>query len=172
MKSITNAPFHRPSPTLVSYVKRLALTLFAIIFAFCTTGCGRDEKTALEEFKKDMTALQAWSKEKEKSFAGNPLGPLAAMGELTIKSKAIKTDGLPADLKEAWKQNLAAMDKMSAAMGQLPANPEEAQKKMADPAFQKDFGAKMAAVQPDVMAASTKMDEMAKKYGFESLGKK
>jgi hypothetical protein len=171
MKNAPCAPLYYPVPARPSPV-RWWFTLVALVWAFSATGCDRNEKTALEEFKKDVAALKAWSDEKEKSFAGNPMAALAAVGEMTTKCKAIKTDGLPADLKEAWAKNLVAMEKMAALMGEMPANPEEAQKKMADPAFQKDFGVKMLAIQQEVMSASTKMDELSKKYGFESLGKK
>jgi hypothetical protein len=172
MKQALCSSLGHATPALRSTVRRWLFTLFALVFAFSATGCGRDEKTALEEFKKDVAALKAWSDEKEKTFAGNPMGPLAALGEMTAKCKTIKTDGLPADLKDAWTKNLAALEKMAAVMKDVPANPEEAQKKMADPAFQKDFGARMLPIQQEVMSASAKMDEMAKKYGFESFAKK
>jgi hypothetical protein len=94
------------------------------------------------------------------------------MGEMAAKCKAINTEGLPADLKEGWDRNLAALEKMAAVVAQLPADPEEVKKKMADPEFQKDFGGKMRAIQQEMAPASKKMQELAQKYGFESLGKK
>jgi hypothetical protein len=172
MKTIASYSLRRPAAAYRSIMKRLVLTLLTLAFIFPATSFARDEKTALEEFKKDIAALKAWSKEREQAFAENPLGPMAGMAEMTAKFKAVNTEGLPADLKEGWASNLAALEKMAAVVAQMPADPEEVKKKMADPEFQKDFGGKMRVIQQEMAPASKKMQELAQKYGFESLGKK
>lgn len=155
-------------------MKKIVLTLFSLVAILSSASFAQTpaEKTALERFGKDVEAMKAWAKEKEKGFAGNPLAPLYAMSDMTAKCKEINADGLPADLKEAWIASIGSFEKMTALVKELPADPAELQKKMQDPEFQKDFGSRMNAVQQELMPNMKKVEEVAKKYGLDTFGKK
>ncbi len=149
-------------------MKRLLLTLFVLAAVLSAPSFGRDQQTALTEFKKDLAALKTWADEKKKNQT-DPLAPLLVIGEMVEKFKAINTEGLPADLKEPWEAAAASFTKVATLVGQLPKDSAEATKKLADPAFQKDFTTQMLAIQQEMMPTLTKLKDAAKKYGIEEL---
>ncbi len=148
-------------------MKRLLLTLIAVAATLTFNGCSRDEKTAIEEFKKDVTEFSKWSDEKQKALT-DPAQAMASFGELAAKLKAIKTDGLPADLKDPWNGMLGSLDKMAALM---PKDAAAAQKMMSDPNSAKDFMPKMMAIEAEVKPNVEKLQAAGKKYGIDNLDK-
>ena len=152
-------------------MNRLLLTTIALAATLCFNGCSRSEKDALEEFKKDSVSLKTWAEEQEKGFKGDPMAPLKMMKELVAKMKAVKTDGLPADLKDSWNTVVDDMEKMAAATADVPS---DLTKIAADPALAKkmqDMQAKMMELGPKIDADGKKMGEVAKKYGIEGMDK-
>ncbi len=151
-------------------MKRL-LTFLAAAALLAAPTFARDEKTAIEEFKKDVASLKAWADEKEKSFEGDPLAPLRAIGEMVEKFKAVNTEGLPADLKEPWVAAAAVFGKVATMAAQIPKDQAEAAKKLEDPAFQKEFMGQMMDLQKEMLPTVEKLKAAAKKYGIEGLDK-
>ena len=151
-------------------MKRLLLTLLALTSFLSSAVLARDEKTALEEFKKDITTLNTWHDEREKEFKG-PLDAVNALGEMSTKLKAINTDGLPADVKDPWIGLLAGLDKVLALTAELPKDAEALTKKFQDPAFMQAFGTKMEAIEKEVKPHAEKLQAAGKKYGIEGIEK-
>jgi hypothetical protein len=152
-------------------MKRILLTLAAIATTLNFSGCSRDEKTALEEFKKDTLEIKTWSDDQEKKAKGDPMASMTMMKDLVAKMKSIKTDGLPADLKEAWTTALADFDQVALVTADIP---KDLTKISADPALAQKMGEvqkKMMELAPKLMADSKKLEEAAKKYGIEGLNK-
>ena len=79
------------------------------------------------------------------------------------KMKAIKTEELPADLKESFTASMAGMGEMLTLFKGMPSDPAEIgpfmQKLMADP--------KIAKLGETSKAATAKFKEIAAKYGVE-----
>ncbi len=144
-------------------MKRLLLTLIAVSTMLSFSGCGRDEKTAIEEFKKDVTATKTWMDAKK---ASADVDPIAGVKEMATKLKAIKTDGLPADLKDPWNTLVGGVDKMVALMGSMPKDPAEMAK---NPDGMKDFMTKMSAIEAEVKPATEKLAAAGKKYGIDGI---
>ncbi len=118
-----------------------------------------DEKTALANFKTEVETVGKWIEEKQKT-ASDPASGMAVMGEVIAKLKAIKTDGLPADLKGAWNEMASVLSEMGEIFKAFPAKgakPEDAMKAMGE-------------VMPKMMAAEQKMEPIAKK--LQELGTK
>ncbi len=145
-------------------MKKLLFALFALF----ATSTFADEKAAIEGFKKEVTDFKTWSDEKEKSFK-SPADGLAAFGEMGAKIKAIKTEGLPADLKEPWDAMLVSLAQMVALLEKFPKDAAEIEKKFADQDFMKEFGAKADAIQEALKPNIEKLKEAGKKYGIEGL---
>jgi len=151
------------------------LTLLAALALLTVTGFA-DEKSALEGFKKDVAALKTWTDEMDKKIAENPLAGFTAIGDMAAKMKAVKTDELPADLKEPWTGLIAAVDKMVALVAVFPKDPAEIEKFMAkksseDPKFMDDFGNKMQAIETETKPILEKLKAASDKYGIEGLDK-
>lgn len=140
-------------------MNRLLLSLVALAAMFTFNGCSRDEKTALEEFKKDFASFKAFAQEKKKATKMDDIP--AAMKEMVAKAKAIKTDGLPADLKDPWTSAVNGMEKITALFNDMPKDGKP------DPAKAEE--GKKAMEQMD--ADQKKLAEAGKKYGIEGLDK-
>ena len=154
-------------------MKRLAI--LATLALFTVAGFA-DEKSAIEGFKKDVVALKAWTDEMDKKIAENPLTGFTAIGDMASKMKAVKTDELPADLKEPWAGLIAAVDKMVVLVSVFPKDPAEIEKFMTkksseDPKFMDDFGNKMQAIETETKPILEKLKAAADKYGIEGLDK-
>lgn len=119
------------------------------------------EKDALDAFKKASVEINALIKEGK--AAGDPVSGLPKMQAAIEKMKAIKTDGLPADLKESFSGAREGMESMLSKFKDLPKDPAELgafmQKLMTDPATAK--------LMETGKAASEKFKEVATKYGIE-----
>lgn len=152
-------------------MKKLLIALLVATSLLLSRSFARDEKTALEEFKKDVAAMKTWADEKEKTFGTDPLAKLHAIGEMVEKIKGINTDGLPADLKDAWTAVLGNFTQVATLAATLPNDPAEVQKKLADPETQKAFGTQMMTIQKDMVPNMAKLKAAADKYGIEGLGK-
>ena len=124
-----------------------------------------DEKTALATFKADVESVGKWIEEKQKSAPPDPAAGMAMMGEIVLKVKSIRTDGLPSDLKGAWGEMNGALDEMGTIFKGLPtAKPDKPEDAM------KAFGEimpKMMAVQAKMEPISKKLQEVGTKYGLD-----
>ena len=130
---------------------------------------------ALDGFKKEMTALEAFIKEQEAGLKTNPMAGIAMIRNIIGKLKAVKTDGLPDDLKSGYMEFVVAISKMGEIFKDWPEKAEEMQafivKKIGeDPKYMDNFGEKMAALEKDMQPATQKLDELGKKYGLDGLG--
>lgn len=130
------------------------------------------EKDAIESFKKEILEVKAMTDKEKAAAEADPIASMGKMKEVMARVKAIKTDGLPADLKEAF---TTAMGKMSALVDVFKDLPEKKEDQMAwmmklgtDPTFQE----KMKTLTEEGDAAFEKLKEIGKKYGIEELGLK
>ena len=160
-----------------------ALAASAMLFTACdkkeeggTSGSGGgavSEKDALARFKTDMLALKAET-ESMKPDPANPMGMLAPLKVMLNKIVALKTDGLPADLKAALLETQAKVaaakemfkdvpevSDMAALTEKLTANPALAAK------LQKVMTEDLPKVMQDVGPAMEKVGEVAKKHGLD-----
>ncbi len=132
------------------------------IFTF--TGCNKapDEKTALANFKADVEGFAKWADEKGKAAKSDPAAGMKMMGELVDKLKAIKTDGLPADLKGAWGEFSGVLGEMADIFkGVKLDKPDDAMKVMGD------LMPKITAVQGKLEPVMKKLTEVGKKYELD-----
>jgi hypothetical protein len=151
---------------------RAFITAIAVTFATITP-LRADE--ALDGFKKEMTALEGFIKEQEAGLKTNPMAGIAMIRNIVGKLKAVKTDGLPADLKDGFTEFITAISKMGDMFVGWPEKAEDMQafivKKIGeDPKYMDSFGQKMAALEKDMQPATAKLDALGKKYGLDGLG--
>jgi hypothetical protein len=151
--------------------------LFTAILACLTlalAGCGNSkakEQAAVENFKKEAEGLDVWMKEKQQAIGGNPMAGVAMMKELVAKLRSMKSDDLPADLKQAWDDFVAKIGKMEALLSEMGSDPAEMIKKAsANPQFMQSFGERMKAIEAEVRPAAERLREVGKKYGLEKIG--
>lgn len=105
-----------------------------------------DEKTALATFKTEVETVGTWIEEKQKSVAADPAAGMAMVGEIVGKLKAVKTDGLPADLKGGWGEMNAVLGEMGDVFKGMP---------------------KMMAIQAKLEPVAKKLQEIGKKYDLD-----
>ena len=148
---------------------RAFITAIAVAF-ISITPLRADE--ALDGFKKEMTGLEAYVKEQEAGLKTNPMAGIAMIRGIVSKLQAIKTDGLPADLKEGFTEFVTSISKMGDLFKGWPEKAEDMQpfivKKIGeDPKYMDNFGQKMAALEKEMQPSVTKLDELGKKYGLD-----
>jgi hypothetical protein len=154
-------------------MKTMRAFITAIAVAFATiTPLRADE--ALDGFKKEMTGLEGYVKEQEAGLKTNPMAGIAMIRNIVTKLKAIKTDGLPEDLKGGYAEFVTAISKMGDMFTGWPEKAEDMQafivKKIGeDPNYMDSFGAKMSALEKDMAPAVAKLDALGKKYGLDGL---
>ncbi|HWB02688.1 MAG TPA: hypothetical protein VG796_06650 [Verrucomicrobiales bacterium] len=123
------------------------------------------EKDAIEALKKDAAEIKAMSKAGEESK--DPMAQMTMIKPMLAKMQAIKTEGLPADLKTALEEAKIKIGEMAVLFKDLPAKKEEvmawAQKAFADPTLQ----TKMQKIGEEVKATGEKLKDVAKKYGVD-----
>jgi hypothetical protein len=129
-------------------------------------------QTAVAGFKKEMAALEAYVKEQEAGLKTNPMAGIAMIRGIVSKLKAIKTDGLPADLNDGYTEFVAAISKMGGLFKGWPDKAEDMQRFIGknlseDPKYMDKFGEKMAALEKAMQPAVAKLDELGKKYGLD-----
>ena len=96
---------------------------------------------------------------------------LGIMKELVAKLRAMKSDDLPPDLKDAWSDFVSKIGKMEGLLSEIGSNPAEMIKKAAsDPNFMTTFGERMKAIEAEVKPAVDRLKEVGKKYGIEKMG--
>ncbi len=124
-----------------------------------------DEKTALATFKADVDSTSKWIEDKQKTAPADPAAGMAMTGEIILKVKSIRTDGLPADLKSAWADMGGVMDEMGKLFKDLPTNksekPEDAMKAFGE------LMPKMMAIQAKMEPVAKKLQEVGTKYGLD-----
>ncbi len=155
-------------------MKTIRAILLAIAVAFGANTSLRAD-AALDGFKKEMEALEAYTKQQEAALKENPMGGIAMIRNMIGKIKAVKTDGLPDDLKAGFGDFVTAISKVGDIFKDWPEKPEEmmafVQKKAAeDPKFMEAFGEKMAGIEKEMQPAIEKLDALGKKYGLDNLG--
>ncbi|MEI7821207.1 MAG: hypothetical protein WCK55_09845 [Verrucomicrobiota bacterium] len=152
-------------------MKTMRAFITAIAVAFVSiTPLRADE--ALDGFKKEMTGIEAYVKEQEAGLKTNPMAGIAMIRNIVGKLQAVKTDGLPADLKQGFTEFVGAISKMGEMFKGWPDKPEEMQafivKKIGeDPKFMDAFGTKMAELKKEMQPPIAKLDELGKKYGLD-----
>ena len=129
---------------------------------------------AIERFKKDIRAVDAWMKEQEKATEKNPLLGLVLSRTLAVKLRAVPTEGLPAELKSAYDEYVAATADMAEIFAGWPETEKELteylQKRVAeDPQVMDKVSAKMAAWGTVNTPVRDRLQELAKKYGLEEI---
>ena len=150
---------------------RIIITAIAVAFTSITS-LRADE--ALDGFKKEMATLEASIKTQEAALKDNPMGGIAMIRNIVTSLKTLKTDGLPADLKDGFSEFITAISKMGDIFKDWPEKPDEMQpyiiKKMGeDPKFMDAFGVKMEALGKEMEPAVAKLDALGKKYGIEGM---
>ncbi len=147
----------------------------AILFAACDnkgggSGGATSEKEALDAFKAKVEEIKQLSKAGEAESQGNPMGGMGKLKQIMAKVAEIKTDGLPADLKEAFTVAQSKMAGMAEIFKDMPEKQEEMMAWMmklgTDPAIKE----KMETLQKEGDAAFEKLKEVGKKYGIEDFG--
>ena len=127
-----------------------------------------EEKAAISNFKTQIEETSKWIEEKQKEVTTDPAAGIALVGDIIAKLKAIKSDGLPTDLKDAWGEMTVVLGEMGEVFKGMPkmdgTKPEEMQKVMGE------FLPKMMAIQGKVAPVSKKLKELGTKYGVE-MGK-
>lgn len=130
---------------------------------------------AMEAFKKDVIALETFTKSQEEALKDDPLAGITMIRNIVGRVKAVDTSKLPADLQAGWAEFSTALGKMGEVFKDWPEKPAEIQafiaKKATDePAFLNGFGEKMSTLEKEIQPAIAKMDALGKKYGFEGVG--
>ncbi len=147
----------------MKYLKITALLGAAISFAFTSCNKAPDEKTAIANFKSEIESVGKWIEE-QKPAANDPFGAEAS-NQIIARLKAIKTDGLPEDLKSAWAEMNAVFTEMGEFFKSMPkidvSKPEEINKAKAE------LGPKMMAIQAKVEPVAKKLEEVGKKHGID-----
>lgn len=134
-------------------------------------GGAASEKDALEAFKKQAAEIKDFA-DKNKPDGANPAAGMALIGQMVDKMKALKTDGLPADLKQAVADMNVALGKMNDVIKDLPKDAEGFQKAIMekatkDPSFVQKFQGDMAKIGEEVKTAGEKLKEVSKKHGID-----
>lgn len=135
---------------------------------------------ALENFKAEMTALKNFmddqGPQQETAVAG-----MTMLKEIIARARAVKTEGLPDDLREAWEAMTIVMAKMEAELATLPAPPDKLDEYFAnqlanDPASLAElepkiqaFAQRMEQIGQEGRIAASNLRNVAQKYGIESI---
>lgn len=136
---------------------------------------GAAENPAIEAFKKDVATLETYTTEQELLAKKDPMAGITMIRGVIAKVQAVKTDGLPADLKEGWKSFVVVMAKMGEVFKGWPDKPEEVQafivkKGTEDAAYMENFEKKMTAIESELEPVMEKLEDLSKKYGLDGIG--
>ena len=122
---------------------------------------------AVQTFKKDLANVGAFFEEAKPK---NSAEKLIIIRQACAKLKAVKTEGLPADLKAAYGDLVIVVGKAEEALKEFPEKAQEVsevlQKKNADPAAKAEFGKKMQVLRLEANPLTEKFLEACKKYGL------
>jgi hypothetical protein len=128
-----------------------------------------ESKAAVEAFKTEMEGVKTWMEEKGKALDKNPMGMLTLTKQLADKMQAVKTDKLPADLKEAFADFTGIVGEMGAIFKDAPEKAEEMLPFMMKLGQDPNFRTKMEKIGKAGDAAAAKLKEIGAKYGVEGL---
>jgi len=169
---------------------KLTHGLSLIIATACLplTGCSKavDEKTAIANFKTDLENISQSFNEKLKSVAsdtfigdpapsigdpapsiGDPVRFSASIAEIFSNFKAVKTDGLPADLKSAWSDARAAMGEMSDLFKKFADLKSQNTDDVMKSVFSGEIWPKFQVFKAKARPAMMQFVEVGKKYGLD-----
>jgi hypothetical protein len=154
---------------------RSPVAALALGFAALAPLHAATEKEAIAAFKSDIEKLDAEAKAKQGQLATDPAAGVTMVRTMCKRLRAVRTDGLPADLKSAYTDLVAALGKFEKVFEGFPETGAEfqaflQQKVTTDPNFLQKFQTDLAAATADVQPKMKKLDETGKKYGIENLG--
>lgn len=152
---------------------RILFAAFALLLSVILPLHAND--AALKQFESEVDALDKYVTEQEEAMKDNPMGGLVLIRSVVEKIKLVKTDALPADLKEGWAGFAKAMGKFGDLFNGWPEKAADveafvAKKIEADPKFAEELETKIAAIDKELEPAIAKLDELGKKYGLENIG--
>jgi len=147
-------------------MKRLIIALMAL---GALLPCSLFADEAVDEFKKAVAGLKAETDAFEKKTKEDPMFGFAGFGALVEKIKAVDSDDLPADLKAPWAGFVASLEKMAVAIGEMPKDKAELEKKFNDAAFMEAFGKKMNGIAEEMKPHVEKLKAAGAKYGITGL---
>ncbi len=125
------------------------------------------EKDAVERFKKDMDGLEAHAESLKEASKTDPTVQVTLPSQMMAKMDAISTDGLPADLKDAF---VKSREKLKAVVTVLKDVPQEKEAQMAylkKVMGDADFKARMQAGLKDLKEAGMELNAAGKKHGID-----
>ena len=152
-----------------------ARILVAIIaLGFANTAPVRADE-ALDGFKVEITSLEGYIQQQEAILKTDPMAGINMIRGIISRLYAVKTDRLPADLKQGFTEFVVSTARMGELFKDWPNRSEDMQsfiaKKIgADPKYMETFDAKMKAIEIDMQPATKKLDELGRKYGIDGLG--
>lgn len=123
------------------------------------------EKEAIHAFKND--AKEAYILIAEGKAAENPVVGVPKLSAGYARMLAIKTDGLPSDLKAALNDYRTSMGEFFALFKTEPETPEAVMARMKVMSDDLDLLEKLLELGEANVEASHKLNEVAKKYGIE-----
>jgi hypothetical protein len=150
-------------------ILRAFVAAIAVVFIFITP---LRADAAMDGFKAGMASIEAYIKIQEAALKTDPMAGIAMIRGIVHRLQALKTDGLPADLKLGYTEFVVAMSKMGTLFEGWPEKSEAMKafigKKIGeDPKFMDKFSMKMAAIEKDTQPAVAKLDELGRKYGLD-----
>lgn len=137
------------------------------------------QEAALAGFKSEIKDIKAFMEANQESK--DPAAGLENLRELVRRAVAVKTEGLPPDLTEAYQAMTGVMTRLQTTLDDLPVPVDQMETYMAAEkakggTAEQEIVAKLAAFQTamashqkDGEAASAKLKEIGAKYGIESL---
>lgn len=137
------------------------------------------EQQALERFKADIQSIRKFMEENEANE--DPSAGLENLRQLVRRATAVETDGLPADLAEAYAAMTASLKRIGETLDRLPVPVHElenylmteaakGQEAGADAtALLSEFTQAMEARQLENRTASAHLKKVSAKYGIEAV---
>ena len=137
------------------------------------------QEAALAGFKSEIKEIKAFMEANQESK--DPAAGLDNLRELVRRAVAVKTEGLPADLTEAYQSMTGVMTRLQTTLDDLPVPVDQMETYMAAEkakggTAEQEIVAKLAAFQTamaghqkDGEVASAKLKEIGAKYGIEAL---
>ncbi len=149
--------------------------LIFLLAAFALSACDRSgvsraERAAIKIYAADTRALHEWM-EKNKPDEGNPAAFLAIMDESQTRMRAIKTAGLPTDLKAAFEKTVASAEKIFDLFREVPRDDAGfveyfREKAKSDPGFKENFEKAFGDAQKEGDEANAELTVVSGKYGI------
>jgi Skp family chaperone for outer membrane proteins len=133
------------------------------------------EKEAIAAFKSDIEKLDAEAKAKQAQQATDPAAGVAMVRQMCKRLRAVRTEGLPADLNAAYADLVSSLGKFEKVFEGFPETGAEFQtflqtKVTTDPTFLQKFQTDLASVTGEIQPKVKTLDDLGKKYGIDNLG--